>query len=56
MSKFGAGGGGAPLRDQFGNIVAQRKPGEALAAQNLSEAQIKQMQRDQYQKDLQDQI
>jgi len=25
MSKFGGGGGGAPLRDQFGNIVTYRK-------------------------------
>jgi len=29
MSKFGAVGGGAPLRDSLGNIIASRKPGEA---------------------------
>ena len=31
MSKFGQGGGGAPLRDKFGNLIASRKPGEAAA-------------------------
>ena len=39
MSKFGAGGSGAPLRDQFGNIMAQRKPNEPTA--KLTEDKLK---------------
>jgi hypothetical protein len=31
MSKFGQGGGGAPLRDKFGNLIATRKNGENVA-------------------------
>ena len=26
MSKFGTSGGGAPLRDSYGNPIASRKP------------------------------
>ena len=44
MSKFGAGGAGAPLRDQFGNIMAQRKPGEPTA--KLTEEQLKHLQKE----------
>ena len=32
MSKFGAGGGGAPNRDEYGNIVASRKPQDGATA------------------------
>jgi len=36
MSKFGVGGGGAPLRDQNGNIIAIRKPGAQSELANNS--------------------
>lgn len=42
MSKFGKGGGGAPLRDQFGNLIASRKPGDAVVAKpSLNANEIK---------------
>ena len=43
MSKFGQGGGGAPLRDNQGNIIVSRRPqeGEAALRQSYSQQDIK---------------
>lgn len=57
MSKFGTAGGGAPLRDQNGNVIAARKPGvNENAPANLNADQVRQLQKEQYQKDLQAQM
>ena len=57
MSKFGQGGGGAPLRDQFGNLIASRKPGDVTAVKpSIGVQEMKQLQKEQYQRELRDQM
>ncbi len=47
MSKFGTAGGGAPLRDQNGNVIAARKPGvNENAPANLNADQVRQLQKE----------